>query len=83
MDPLTRRAIYLNLCPNCESEVHDDELLSKGVCEKCVTEKEYDVINRPGSVRDTWRKMLDLLKSKAKEGEFARILTVNLELHEF
>ncbi len=83
MDPLTRRAIYLNLCPNCEDEIYDEELLSKGVCEKCVTEKEYDLINRPDPVRDAWRKMLDLLKSKGKEGEFARILTVNLELHEF
>ncbi|MEM2084170.1 MAG: reverse gyrase, partial [Nitrososphaerota archaeon] len=66
------KAIYKGLCPNCESDINDIELLSKGICNNCL----------PISIED--EKIVYLkLKEIEKIGEYAKLLEVKYEIENF
>ncbi|MEM1586664.1 MAG: reverse gyrase [Candidatus Bathyarchaeia archaeon] len=66
------RAIYRGMCPNCGGDISDLELLSTGVCRKCL----------PEQVTDKDKVYLNLVKS-GRIGEYTKILEVEFELKRF
>ncbi|MEM2442511.1 MAG: reverse gyrase [Candidatus Bathyarchaeia archaeon] len=66
------RAIYRGMCPNCGGEISDQELLSSGVCSKCL----------PTVIADRERVYLELVK-RGNIGEYVKVLEVEFELKRF
>jgi len=66
------RAIYRGMCPNCGGDISNLELLSSGVCSKCL----------PTPIGDKEKVYLELIKS-GRIGEYARVLEVEFELKRF
>ncbi|MEM1515030.1 MAG: DEAD/DEAH box helicase, partial [Candidatus Bathyarchaeia archaeon] len=66
------RAIYRGMCPNCEGDISDIELLSAGVCRKCLQKQ----------ITDKDKVYLELFKS-GRVGEYTKILEVEFELKRF
>ncbi|MDW8003126.1 MAG: DEAD/DEAH box helicase, partial [Deltaproteobacteria bacterium] len=66
------KAVYRGMCPNCSRDITNQELLSFGVCNKCLPqppdnrEKVYDELIKIGNV-----------------GDYVKVLEVNLELRKF
>ncbi|MBS7640749.1 MAG: reverse gyrase [Candidatus Bathyarchaeia archaeon] len=65
-------AIYRGMCPNCGGDISDTELLSTGVCRKCL----------PEQVADKEKVYLELVK-RGRIGEYTNILEVEFELKRF
>jgi len=66
------KAIYKGLCPNCENDINDLELLIKGICNKCL----------PISIEDE-KNIYSKLKEIEKIGEFAKLLEIKYEAEDF
>ncbi|MEM3130984.1 MAG: reverse gyrase [Nitrososphaerota archaeon] len=72
MNEIPYKSIYKGLCPNCKSDISDAELLSKGICNKCL----------PISIEDEKNIYLKL-KEINRIGEFAKLLGIKYEIEEF
>ncbi len=66
------RAIYRGMCPNCGGDISDQELLSSGVCSKCL----------PTPLIDKEKIYRELIR-KGRIGEYARFLEIESELKNF
>jgi len=66
------KAIYREMCPNCGGDIIDRELLSSGVCSKCL----------PTPIMDK-EKIYQKLIEKGRAGEYARFLEIEFELEKF
>ncbi|MEM2699803.1 MAG: reverse gyrase [Candidatus Bathyarchaeia archaeon] len=66
------RAIYRGMCPNCGGDISDQELLTVGVCSRCL----------PTTVRDSESVYLELVK-RGKIGGYAKVLEIEFELKRF
>ncbi|MEM2673966.1 MAG: DEAD/DEAH box helicase, partial [Candidatus Bathyarchaeia archaeon] len=69
----TLNAIYRGMCPNCGGDISDLELLSSGVCSKCLP--------KPVTA-DKEKVYLELVKS-GRIGEYTKILEVEFDLKRF
>jgi len=68
------KAIYRGMCPNCGGDISDQELLSSGVCSRCLPSPIDNI--------DKERVYTELIK-RGNVGEYAKILEVNFELKNF
>ncbi|MEM1555952.1 MAG: reverse gyrase [Candidatus Bathyarchaeia archaeon] len=66
------RLIYRGMCPNCGGDISDIELLSTGVCRKCL----------PEQLSDEEKIYLELIK-RGRAGGYAKVLEVEFELKKF
>ena len=66
------KAIYREMCPNCGGDISDWELLSSGVCSKCLS---TPIMNK--------EKVYQELVKKGRIGEYARFLEIEFELKNF
>ncbi|MCX8170785.1 MAG: reverse gyrase, partial [Candidatus Bathyarchaeota archaeon] len=69
------KAIYRGMCPNCGGDISDLELLSLGVCSKCLPAPITDNNDRE-------KIYLELVKRK-QIGEYAKVLEIDFELKKF
>jgi reverse gyrase len=72
MNEASYKAIYKGLCPNCKNDINDIELLSKGICNKCL----------PISIENEIAIYLKL-KEIGKIGEYTKLLELKYNIEEF